>query len=291
MTTADEVYSAIRVRFAPNEYALLPQVRNRSGFADGDVARGGPVRYADAIAVGLWASRGNPIHGFEIKVARADWLKELKAPDKAEPVAAFCNYWWIAAPPNVAAALEVPDGWGLLTFTPNGTLKTAKDAPRRDGAPLTAGFVSSVLRRAAEALPGEQELKARYDLGWKEGTAAAHKSDQWSLANEKEQREGLQRLIAEFEEAAGIRLQTYQGGKQLGEAVRLVLQQEGKGWEGNARRQFTAMRRAAVEFLDASQEFAQPDELEHVYRPGPLAKALAEAQGIREGGDPEADQW
>ena len=53
-----------------SQYAFMTEVRDATG------AMG--QRYADAITMCLWPSQGLEIIGFEIKVARSDWLNELK---------------------------------------------------------------------------------------------------------------------------------------------------------------------------------------------------------------------
>lgn len=76
--TAGDVMVALAHRYPAPGYALLPQVANGTGYA--------ASRHCDAIALSLWPSRGIRLHGFEIKVARSDWLRELKDPAKAEAI-------------------------------------------------------------------------------------------------------------------------------------------------------------------------------------------------------------
>ena len=52
---------------------LPQQTQFRLAIVDG-FAGGG--RYADAIAMNLWPSRGLAVHGFEIKISRGDWQRE-----------------------------------------------------------------------------------------------------------------------------------------------------------------------------------------------------------------------
>jgi hypothetical protein len=44
---------------------------------------------ADAIARHLWPSQGLELIGFELKVSRSDWLREIKDPYKCESKKAF----------------------------------------------------------------------------------------------------------------------------------------------------------------------------------------------------------
>src|ERR1035437_8757229 len=81
------LFEALQVRYKSDAYALFPQVRETTGSAC--------TRTADAIAFGLWPSRGMEVEGFEIKISRGDWLRELKSPSKAEGIFQFCDRWWI----------------------------------------------------------------------------------------------------------------------------------------------------------------------------------------------------
>ena len=72
---AADVRAALARKFCAPEYALFYEVANATGSA--------ATRSADAIAMGLWPSRGLYLQGFEIKVSRSDWLSELKNPAKA----------------------------------------------------------------------------------------------------------------------------------------------------------------------------------------------------------------
>lgn len=65
----------------------MEHVRDAAGF--------NVTRTADVLALGLWPSRGNELHGFEVKVSRADWRKELAQPEKAEGWCQIVDRWWI----------------------------------------------------------------------------------------------------------------------------------------------------------------------------------------------------
>lgn len=163
--TAAEIQASLSEYFPRNEYAVMFEVSNDAGF--------GRSRSADAVAMGLWPSRGLRIHGIEIKVSRSDLLKELATPAKAEAVAQYCDHWWIACPVEMLRGDDlvprIPQGWGILAWTPavgDGTGKAAKPATLRvyrdapfltadvDRSALPRGFVACLLRRASEADAG-----------------------------------------------------------------------------------------------------------------------------------------
>jgi hypothetical protein len=143
----------LRNRFAPGEWALMQEVAPSTG---------GGTRYADAVAVNLWKSRGHAIHGFEIKVSRSDWLRELKQPAKAEDVYSYCNHWWIVAPAGVVNDGELPPNWGLLELNAKG-LRQVVAAPRLTPQPISIGFFASLMRRGSEALDAEVVSRTRED--------------------------------------------------------------------------------------------------------------------------------
>lgn len=112
----------------------------------------GQQRYADALIMGLWPSRGLELHGVEIKVSRADWQKEAKSPEKAEAIAAYCDRWWVHVAPGVIHDMaEVPPTWGVRQY--DGTRwKTLREASKTDAKPMDRKFLASVLRRASESV-------------------------------------------------------------------------------------------------------------------------------------------
>lgn len=147
--TAADVCAAIRLRFPSkgSEWGVLFEVGNATGHA----AR----RRADAVAMNLWPSRdGLAVHGIEVKVARRDWQRELQRPDKAEPVAEHCNYWWIAAGgEDIVRVEELPSLWGLMVLR-DGVLVVVKEAVRRDVPEVSREFLAAVFRasqRSAES--------------------------------------------------------------------------------------------------------------------------------------------
>lgn len=138
---AEEIRAALAKKFAAPEYALFFEV--------GDATGGRARRWADALAMGLWPSRGLALQGFEIKVSRSDLTSELKNPAKAESIARYCRYWWLATPPGLVREGELPEGWGLYEAHPNG-LRCIKQAPTFTEQSITPEFLAAILRRACE---------------------------------------------------------------------------------------------------------------------------------------------
>lgn len=123
-----EIESALRAKYAAPEYALIFEVRNGTGFARRT------ARYADAIAMNLYPSRGLEIIGFEIKASRADWLRELKNPDKAEEIGKFCDRWYVViGDKDIVKPGELPACWGLIVPRGNGLCVPRHNWPDNPG--------------------------------------------------------------------------------------------------------------------------------------------------------------
>lgn len=194
----------------------LPQVRNRAGFD--------ATRTVDALVMQLWPSRGLAIEGFEIKCSRADWLRELKNPAKAEPIAKYCDRWWIVtSTPDLILAGELPDGWGHLTSDSASTpLKIVKQAPKLKGVQsIPKSFLASILRqydREAFA-PSAAELDAEFRRGHEVGVGTAGSN----ATLYKQQLEDMNSRIRQFQEATGFSIYAPQKAadvKRLAAALR-----------------------------------------------------------------------
>lgn len=106
-------------------------------------------RIADAVSVDTWASGGHMIEGYEVKVTRADWRREVR-PDtsKSEPWRALVHRWWIVAPVGVVPQAELPDGWGLIEYG-GGQLRRRVTAARVEPRPLPLSTTAAIMRAVA----------------------------------------------------------------------------------------------------------------------------------------------
>ena len=128
-------------------YVVAEHVRNQAGF--GGYLGTEPLRTADAIAVDLWPSTGNLIHGFEVKVSRSDWLAELRDPTKADAIRRYCDHWWLVVPEAEIVHNDLPNGWGMLAVGRDGRLRIRRRSPKLDREPMTASFTAALLRATA----------------------------------------------------------------------------------------------------------------------------------------------
>ena len=207
------VRNALRIKYAAPEWALLEEVHNRTG---------GGTRSADAIAMNLWESNAFRIIGFEIKVSRSDWLRELKDPSKADVIAAYCDMWFIVATSDIVKEDELPPNWGLQVLKGNG-LHIVKKAPLlEDRKALDRRFVAAMIRRATQV--GEAQISA--------ALATAIESERKRVAervqSEVDRRTRRAKEIADRLEvvkaATGIDLLSYSfDGEDVSHAIRYAL--------------------------------------------------------------------
>lgn len=188
-------------------------MRADDGFRGGVVLHEVPSvegRRADALAVDF--RKASPaLIGYEIKVARGDWLQELDHPEKAEAWAQHCTEWYVMAPPGIVNREELPDGWGLLTPVAKVRCTVAVAAKKREPAPLPLTVVielakkldtlrvhevaaatdklqrkvreleSAASRRSSEGFRHEEDARLLRDLLARIGVDRAHAST-WKLS-------------------------------------------------------------------------------------------------------------
>lgn len=142
--TAADIQEAMARKWAAPEYALMWEV--------GDATGGRVRRYADAVIMSLWPSRGLELHGVEIKISRADWKREAADPLKAEAIARYCDRWWVHTSPGVVDDLSsLPPAWGLREFDGK-NWKTLREAEKTASEPISRPFLAALLRRSDGAI-------------------------------------------------------------------------------------------------------------------------------------------
>ncbi len=216
----EDVINALRNKYddGGSSYAFLEQVGNATGWACN--------RHADAIAVALWKSRGLSITGFEVKVSRTDWLKELKNPGKAEPIAQYCHQWYlVVGDADIVQFGELPMNWGLMIPHTKTSLKVTKTAVVNEKPkPVDMDFLCGILRQATTQITEKSKLKAQYTRGHDEGYASGKETIEDRLKWEKERTEGWEKKVEEFEKAAGFKItEAWKQPIEVGDAVKMVL--------------------------------------------------------------------
>ena len=139
------VESLMRMRFQTREHSLLFNVADSPG---------SNLRFADAITMSCFHCRGLFLEGYEIKISRGDWLRELKSPEKSSVIKSFCDKWWAVAPEGIIKKDELPDDWGLYTATPDG-LKIAQQAKILAPKPVTREFLATLMRRKTNGIDAD----------------------------------------------------------------------------------------------------------------------------------------
>lgn len=210
---ADDVVAVLRSKYSGREWAFMVQVPNGTGLAKD--------RTCDCLAMSLWPSKGLHLHGFEIKVSRSDWLKEIQDPTKANAFAVYCHYWWIVAPKGVVKPEEAAGDWGIQEVTDSGNLRTKKAPTLREPIPVDHAFLAGLLRSAfRQGTEAEIELSYQkgYDAGRIDGRKSAEHDATLDHGNDNRDLELLREAVANFQKASGIEIHAY-GGRRLGELV------------------------------------------------------------------------
>lgn len=218
--TKDIIY-ALRNKYSPetSEWAFLEQV--------GKDISATYNRWADAIAIGLWKSRGHEIIGFEVKKSRADWLKEKKDPDKAHGVGKYCHKWYlVVGDEDIVRPGELPMNWGLMVPHTKNTLKIKKEAIRnKDPEPINIGFMCAIIRRSIQQLLPESRLQLEYKRGHNEGYDLGKDWAKRNLEWKEKQVASLEAKINNFEKASGFSItECWKAPEEVGKILKLILE-------------------------------------------------------------------
>lgn len=238
--TSNHIRTAMSKRWTDPEWAIMWEVGQGTGAAGG--------RYADAVMMSLWPSRGLELHGVEIKISRSDWKREAADPSKAEAIARFCDRWWVHTAPGVVDDLsDLPPAWGLREF--NGKAwSTRREAEKTDAEVVSRQFLAAMLRRAdgtmrgmvtEAAREGEERIQAEIDRYRKQHTASVDEAVKRKTGELDEARKNLEA----FERAFGISASEYGDWAEIGKAAKLLVMCRENGWNPLA----TRLRKAADE--------------------------------------------
>ncbi len=205
----------VRKRHEGEGWCVFEELANGTGYR----VKG----WADAAALGIWPSRGYELHGFEFKASREDLKRELRDPQKADNVGRYCHYWWLClTKAELMDGVVVPDVWGVLVPR-NGVLRVVRKAPKiAKPKPFDPAFVAAMIRNVTKTwVPRSKHQELKETAHQAEVSRAARDDASQRDADVLELTE-LRKRVADFEAAAGIRIDRYQSGR-IGEAVRLAL--------------------------------------------------------------------
>jgi len=171
-------------------------------------APGHSGRRADAVHIGLWASRGAGIvEVCELKVSRADWLRELKDPKKAEAWWPYCNIFWLVVPhEGIVQDGELPKGWGLMMPGTRGRKFKVLVKPEERDAQITPGLLITLLKNTETTRTNALQRQER-ELRQKFYEQERQAQRQRGTFNEKDKRR--LELLDRLEAALGVGLAEY----------------------------------------------------------------------------------
>ncbi|MHC4404971.1 MAG: hypothetical protein ACYTG0_35435 [Planctomycetota bacterium] len=210
---ANEIIDMLARRFAQPKFMLLRNVRNSTGYIRGE-------RYADALAFCLWPSGGYALHGFEVKIHRSDWLRELENPAKSAAFECYCTHWWVVAPPKVVKEGEVPLNWGLMEAHGSRLVKV-KAAPIRGRDDPPWDLAASMIRQSHNQWIPKSEVQPMIDKAREDGRDSVERTAALKHDMTTDELVRLRKHIKEFEEKSGVLFYPWQMGK-IGEAVKVI---------------------------------------------------------------------
>lgn len=210
---SSDIKSFLRHAYSQPEYAIFFEVANATGYS-------GKRRWADAIAMSLWPSRGLLLTGIEIKVSRGDWLSEVKNPEKAEEIARYCDNWILVTAPNVARDDEIPANWGWQVFDGK-TLKTKKKPEMLDPQPLDRNFLAALLRSAGKV--DEAEIAASVQKQVDAERARIDERIEREVKWRTERRDAMAQRYAALEAIFSDEDLRWIDDREFAEAIKLVL--------------------------------------------------------------------
>ena len=222
----NEVIDKLREMFSLPEYAFMPQVRNGVGFSRA------VNRTADAIAMGLWPSRGLSLHGFEVKCSKADLKSELNNPSKADAIGKYCNYWWlVVSDVKITDNLIIPTTWGIIECSKK--VKVIKQAEELKPIPLDKQMVASILKKAMEHCVPESIIVKRIEVEkknyFKEQKNELYRTLNRELEYYKDKYNKLNDIVVKFYDKTGIDLERIWDEDNLFKIIKIVYNAEQHG--------------------------------------------------------------
>lgn len=156
MSDAD-LEELIRQKYPAGEWAVVFELAKGTG-ANGQDGR------IDAAAFNCWPSKGFHRLAFEVKRSRGDFMRELERPAKRAWVESNFHQTWFVVSAGLVKPEEVPESWGLLMATKEGTeLRKVKQAMHREIGHMPEDLALSAIRSLSDGLQRERNRCFRLD--------------------------------------------------------------------------------------------------------------------------------
>ncbi len=140
----DKIKKALRERYRPRPGRIRQWVYYE------EIEIKSESRRLDGIAFNLYRSQEFKRISFEIKASRADFLKELKQPEKREAAMRYTHEFYFVVGPDVLFPSEVPENCGYMVLGDSGGIRIRKHAELRKAEPLPEDFIAKLACRMSE---------------------------------------------------------------------------------------------------------------------------------------------
>ncbi len=220
------------------EYVFLFDVPNVVGLRQ--------ERRCDGVAIGMWESTGRLIHGFEVKVSRSDWLRELKDVSKADHFIDQCDRWWlVTGDASIAKLEEIPAAWGWMTATKTGLRiqRPATPLPQSE-THIKRLWAFALIRRASERGDiNAPELQAILGKHRAEAERRAQETIAREISRSVPKLEALQKKVDAFEKASGMKLEDWRLGNvgKLARKLNAISEDGYRGFERTLKGQIESL--------------------------------------------------
>jgi hypothetical protein len=206
--TSTQITKLLHAKHHAPEWASFAELRNAAGFSAN--------RSFDFWTINTWPSKGLKTIGYEIKVSRSDFARELENPRKRKALEEVCHECYFAAPKGLIDPRELPEGWGLIEAT--NVLRIAVRAPQKSEPKLDWDLLAVILRRArAQVEDCESQMAKAIDIKAKHENPEAYIAEEIAKRLESEKDRFQRKLKQEIAEE--------QFGSKLDE-LRTVLREE-----------------------------------------------------------------
>ncbi len=156
--TEGDIIKALRRRHPFDKgWVFATKVGTSTGATPNNRGGLGGMRQIDAFAMAIWPSMNYQRIAYEIKVSRADFLKELREPMKKAQAYYLSDKFYFVVAPGIATREDFKGNWalfhdcGLLEVREDGSIKTILGSSfRHEAWPMPIDFTASFLRSVAK---------------------------------------------------------------------------------------------------------------------------------------------